>query len=116
MNDEDCIFCRIATGKIHSNRVAESDNVVAFRDINPQAPTHVLLIPREHVAGSAADLGPEHGALLAEMFGLAARIAVDEKLEQGWRLVTNVGPHAGQTVFHLHMHVLGGRPLKWPPG
>ena len=112
----DCLFCRIAAGEIPATRVAETPRVLAFRDINPQAPTHVLLIPREHVAASAAELGPAHGALLGELFELAAKIARDEGLGQGWRLVTNVGDHAGQTVHHLHVHLLGGRPMRWPPG
>lgn len=112
----DCLFCRIASGEIPSARVAESERVLAFRDIAPQAPTHVLLIPKAHVAASAADVGAPHGALLGELFALAAKVADDEGLAQGWRLVTNVGPHAGQTVHHLHMHLLGGRPMHWPPG
>lgn len=112
----DCIFCRIAAGEIPARRVAESAQVLAFQDVNPQAPTHVLLIPKQHVVASAAELGARHGALLGEMFELAASIARDQKLDQGWRLVTNVGPHAGQTVLHLHLHLLGGRPMQWPPG
>jgi len=101
----DCVFCRIAAGEIPAQRVAESAQVLAFRDLNAQAPTHVLLIPKQHVVASAG-----------EMFELAAAIARDEKLDQGWRLVTNVGPHAGQTVHHLHLHLIGGRPMQWPPG
>ena len=112
----DCIFCQIAAGKIRAKIVGETTHVVAFRDNNPQAPTHVLLIPREHVADSAADLGPQHATMLTELFGLAAKIARDERLELGWRLVTNVGPEAGQSVYHLHVHLLGGRSLRWPPG
>jgi histidine triad (HIT) family protein len=96
--------------------VGETTHVFAFRDNNPQAPTHVLLIPKEHVADSAADLGPQHAIMLTELFGLAAKIARDERLELGWRLVTNVGPEAGQSVYHLHVHLLGGRSLRWPPG
>lgn len=90
--------------------------MLAFRDINPVAPTHVLLIPKDHVADSAAGVEPEHGQLLAELVGLAARIAVDEGLDDGWKLVTNVGAAAGQTVFHLHFHLIGGwrRPLTNP--
>ena len=102
----ECLFCRIARGEIPAQRVAESQKAIAFRDIAPQAPTHVLLIPREHVADSAAQLGESHAALLGEMFALAARIARDEKLERGWRLVTNVGEQGGQTVPHL---MVGGR-------
>lgn len=113
---EGCLFCHIAAGSIPCNRVAETERVLAFRDINPAAPTHVLLIPKEHVADSAAQLNGEHGELLIELFELAARVAADEQLNHGWRLVTNVGAGAGQSVFHLHVHLLGGRPLGWPPG
>jgi histidine triad (HIT) family protein len=113
---QDCIFCRIARGEIPSQKVDETAHVVAFRDIQPQAPTHVLLISREHIAPSAAELTTEHGAVLGELFELAARVAKREGLEGGWRLVTNVGPDAGQTVPHLHFHLLGGRFMKWPPG
>lgn len=113
---EDCLFCAIVEGSIPSERVTETERVLAFRDINPAAPTHVLLIPKQHVADSAADLHADHGDMLADLFGVAASIARTEGLEDGWRLVTNVGPGAGQTVFHLHVHLLGGRPLGWPPG
>jgi len=112
----DCIFCQIVAGKIAAKKVGETTHVYAFRDNNPQAPTHVLLIPKEHVADSAADLGPQHAIMLTELFGLAAKIARDERLDLGWRLVTNVGPEAGQSVKHLHVHLLGGRSLSWPPG
>ena len=112
----DCLFCRIAGGEIPSQRMDESARWVAFRDIQPQAPTHVLLIPREHIAASAAEVGAAHGVLLGEMFELAARVARAEGLDRGWRLVTNVGQDGGQTVPHLHFHLLGGRALKWPPG
>lgn len=112
----DCLFCRIAEGSIPSERVAETERVLAFRDINPAAPTHVLLIPKAHVADSAAQLTAQHGEILAELFGLAAEVAAQEQLDDGWRLVTNVGAGAGQTVFHLHVHLVGGRPLGWPPG
>jgi histidine triad (HIT) family protein len=112
----DCLFCKIVSGAIKGQIVDETDSVLAFRDIDPQAPTHVLLIPKAHVAESAADMGAEHAAVLAELFALAARIARREGLERGWRLVTNVGPDAGQSVLHLHLHLLGGRALRWPPG
>jgi len=112
----DCLFCKIANGEIPADKAGESENVLAFRDINPQAPTHVLLIPKAHVADSAAQLDGGHAALLGELFGLAARIAKDEGLDQGWRLVTNIGEHGGQTVDHLHVHLLGGRAMQWPPG
>jgi histidine triad (HIT) family protein len=107
----DCLFCQIVRGGVPAKKVAETADVLAFRDINPQAPTHVLLIPKRHVAASAAELSARDGALVGEMFALAARIASDEGLASGWRLVTNVGPHAGQSVFHLHFHLVGGAPL-----
>ncbi len=111
----DCLFCRIAAGEIPATRVGESTGAIAFRDIDPQAPTHVLVIPRRHV-GSAAELGPGDAPLLAELFELATRVAREARLESGYRIVTNVGPDAGQSVPHLHLHVLGGRPMRWPPG
>src|SRR5205085_11418909 len=111
----DCIFCRIAQGEIPSERLDETALALAFRDLEPQAPTHVLLIPRAHVA-SAAEVGPQHAELMGELFALAARVAQREGLERGWRLVTNVGADGGQSVHHLHFHLLGGRALQWPPG
>ena len=105
---EDCIFCKIATGRIPAEFVAESPTVVAFRDINAAAPTHLLLIPKDHVADSAAQLTTQHSEMLGELFELAARLADEEALNDGWRLVSNVGPAAGQTVHHLHFHLLGG--------
>lgn len=110
-----CLFCRIAGKELGSDIVYESDAVVAFRDINPVAPTHVLVIPRMHIA-SAAELGRAHGELLGEMFEVIAKIASDEGLERGFRVVTNVGPEAGQSVSHLHLHLIGGRAMSWPPG
>jgi histidine triad (HIT) family protein len=111
----DCIFCRIAAGEIPAETVFADESVVAFRDTNPQAPTHVLVIPREHVA-SAQELGTNHAALLSRLFTAMGEIARDEGLGSGYRIVTNVGPDAGQTVQHLHFHLLGGRTLDWPPG
>jgi histidine triad (HIT) family protein len=111
----DCLFCKIVSGEVASTRVAESDLSVAFRDLDPQAPTHVLVIPRRH-ASTIADLAQEDPASTADLFSLAGRVADDEGILQGYRLVTNTGPGAGQTVFHVHVHVLGGRPLTWPPG
>ena len=113
--DPDCLFCRIVAGKIPSDRVHEDDEVVAFRDINPQAPTHVLAIPRRHIADAAA-LTEGDGPLLERLFAVLRDIAEDEGLDTGYRIVTNVGPDAGQTVFHLHLHLLGGRSMGWPPG
>jgi histidine triad (HIT) family protein len=112
----DCIFCRVVAGEVPAKKVAESEHALAFRDIHPQAPTHVLVVPKRHVVDSAAELGPDQGPLLGEMFALAAKVAHDERLTNGWRVVTNVGLHAGQSVHHLHFHLLGGRPMQWPPG
>ena len=112
----DCLFCRIAAREVDADIVHESDNVVAFRDVNPQAPTHILLIPKDHVA-SAAEVAEDHGDMLAELIRSAAHLARAEGLEDhGWRLVTNVGEDAGQSVQHLHFHLIGGRPMRWPPG
>jgi histidine triad (HIT) family protein len=112
----DCIFCRIAAREVPADIVHATDRVVAFRDSNPKAPTHILLIPTEHIE-SAADLASGHGELLAETFRVAAHLAKAEGIEaSGWRLVTNVGPDAGQSVPHVHFHLLGGRVLGWPPG
>lgn len=112
----ECIFCRIIDGSIPSTKVAETPHTLALRDINPKAPTHVLLIPKSHLVPSAAELTQAHAGALADLFELAARVAHDEGLRDGWRLVTNVGEGAGQSVFHLHFHLLGGRALAWPPG
>lgn len=111
----DCVFCRIAARELEADVVHESDTVVAFRDQNPQAPTHLLLIPKDHIA-SAADLEDSNKGMLAELFTAAAHLAKAEGLGGGWRLVTNVGPDAGQSVHHLHFHLLGGRRMSWPPG
>jgi len=111
----DCLFCRIVAGEIPATKLHEDDLVVAIRDIGPQAPTHVLLMPVAHVA-SAADLDEGDAPLLGRLFAVAASLARSEGLDHGWRLVTNVGPDAGQSVDHLHLHLLGGRPMTWPPG
>jgi histidine triad (HIT) family protein len=112
----DCLFCKIVRGEVTADVVHSSDNVVAFRDINPQAPTHILLIPKEHIE-SAVSIEEDHGNLLAEIVQSAAHLAEAEGIDRsGWRLVTNVGPNAGQSVLHLHFHLLGGRPMRWPPG
>lgn len=113
--DPDCLFCRIEAGEIPSDRVYEDDEVIAFRDIAPRAPTHVLVVPRRHVADVHA-LTDDDGQLLARLFGAARRIADEAGLSNGYRVVTNVGAEAGQSVFHLHLHVLGGRAMSWPPG
>jgi histidine triad (HIT) family protein len=112
----DCLFCRIVAGEIDADLVGEGDDWVAFRDINPQAPTHVLIVPREHIA-TTNDLGPEHEATIGRLVLAAAEIAAREGIaESGYRLVINCNRDAGQAVFHIHLHVLGGRPMKWPPG
>ena len=111
----DCMFCKIAQGEIDSDIVHTSDGVVAFRDINPAGPTHVLVIPRRHIA-SAHDLARSDDGLLGEMFEVLRRIAASEELGGGYRIVTNVGPEAGQSVHHLHFHLIGGRSMSWPPG
>lgn len=111
---DSCLFCRIVAGEIPATRVAETAECIAFRDINPQAPVHVLVIPREHVASLD---GASEPAMIGRMALLAARIARDEGVaESGYRTVFNTNADAGQTVFHLHLHLLGGRQLGWPPG
>jgi len=95
--------------------VCSSDLVLAFRDLHPQAPTHVLIVPKEHLE-SIGELTDEHADLLTHLVAAANHLANAEGLDQGWRLVANVGPQGGQTVFHLHLHLLGGRPMTWPPG
>lgn len=112
----DCLFCKIAAGRIEADVVHEDENVVAFRDINPQAPTHVLIIPRNHVA-TINDLGEDEAGDVGRLFLAAKVIAKTEGLEErGYRVVMNCMEGAGQSVFHIHLHLLGGRPLKWPPG
>ncbi|SRR5579875_819533 len=113
---EGCLFCGIATGAIPSTRVYEDEKVIGFRDINPGAPTHVLIIPRTHIAGINTPEA-EDSAILSALVHAAKQIAQREGIaESGYRLVWNVGPDAGQSVFHLHLHLLGGRKLAWPPG
>lgn len=112
----DCLFCRMIAGEIPADVVYENDAVVAVRDINPQAPTHVLVIPREHIE-TLNDLDASHAQLLSEIFAAAREIAKSEGIdEKGYRTVFNCNAGAGQSVFHLHLHVLGGRALEWPPG
>ena len=111
-----CLFCRIVADEIPSTRVHEDDEVIAFRDIAPRAPTHILVIPRRHIA-SAADLTDADGPLLGRLFGVTATVARDQGIaDDGYRVVTNVGRWGGQTVDHLHLHLMGGRPFVWPPG
>jgi histidine triad (HIT) family protein len=111
----DCLFCRIVAGEIPATRLHEDDLVIAIRDVGPQAPTHLLLLSVAHIT-SAADLTEADGPLLGRLFAVAANLASREGLERGWRLVSNVGADGGQSVNHLHVHLLGGRPMTWPPG
>jgi histidine triad (HIT) family protein len=111
-----CIFCQIIAGAIPATIVYSSADVTAMRDINPQAPTHVLVVPNRHIE-SIADLGPADGPLLGRLFEVIDDVARGEGLsDRGYRVVANTGTDAGQTVNHVHFHVLGGRPLAWPPG
>lgn len=113
---DDCLFCRIISGAIPSERVFEDDLVIAINDINPKAPVHQLLMPRRHI-GSAADLVDADGAMLGRLFAVGASLARAADLdERGYRMVTNIGADAGQSVPHLHVHLLGGRRFSWPPG
>ncbi|MBP3465513.1 MAG: histidine triad nucleotide-binding protein [Angelakisella sp.] len=111
----DCIFCRIAAGEIPSNKLYEDDQLLAFYDLDPQAPTHFLVIPKVHIA-SVAEITPQNSAVVAHICEVIARLAAELGLEQGFRVVTNCGPQGGQTVPHLHFHVLAGRDMTWPPG
>lgn len=111
-----CLFCRIIAGEIPATKVYEDEQVIAFNDINPQAPMHVLVVPKVHVA-TLNDLGADHDALVGAMVRRAAAIAAERGVEaSGFRTVFNCNAAAGQTVFHIHLHVLGGRSLGWPPG
>lgn len=111
----DCIFCKIAQGKIPAKKVFEDETAVAFHDLNPQAPTHVLIIPKEHLAG-VEDAQVKHSLALGHLWVVAAAVGRQLGLTGGYRLVVNQGVDAGQSVMHLHVHLLGGRPLAWPPG
>ena len=110
-----CLFCRILLGEIPSKKVYEDEHVYAFEDIDPKAPTHVLVIPKKHFAG-LKEAQAEDAELIGRCHLAAAEIARQRKIEQGYRTVLNVGPGAGQSVFHLHVHLVGGRQLGWPPG
>jgi histidine triad (HIT) family protein len=113
---EDCLFCQIVRKELPAKELFRDDEIVAFDDIRPVAPTHVLVIPREHIA-SVHDITDAQGPLLARMIEVANRIADERKIDrEGYRLVFNKGPQAGQSVYHLHLHLLGGRGMGWPPG
>ncbi len=111
----DCLFCKIAAGEIPSKKVYEDEQVYAFYDIDPQAPVHVLLIPKTHIA-SAAEITAENSAVVAHIFEVAAHLAKELGLADGFRIVSNCGDSAGQTVKHLHFHLMGGRTFTWPAG
>ena len=111
----DCIFCKIASGEIPSTKVYEDDTVLGFKDLSPQAPVHVLLIPKTHIT-SVDDVTPENSAVVAHIFEVAAKLAKEFGLSNGYRIVTNCGEDGGQTVKHLHFHMMGGRVFGWPAG
>ena len=112
----DCLFCKIIKGEVPSDKVYEDEFVYAFRDINPAAPVHVLIVPKQHIA-SSLEVDAENSAAIAKVFEAAAKIARQLGLEQdGYRIVNNCGEKAGQTVFHIHFHLLAGRDFEWPPG
>ena len=116
MSLEDCLFCQIAHRKLPATVIGETEGFLAFRDINPQAPTHVLIIPTEHIP-TLADITESHTMLMGRALHFANRLAQQYQLTQtGYRIVINCGPQAGQSVWHLHFHLLGGRILRWPPG
>jgi histidine triad (HIT) family protein len=113
---DDCIFCKIAAGEVRADKVYENDQVVAFRDLNPQAPTHILVIPRRHIA-TLNDLQPADEGVIGQLFAAVRDVASAEGLaESGYRTVINCNEAGGQTVFHIHLHLLGGRTMHWPPG
>jgi histidine triad (HIT) family protein len=113
---DDCIFCSIIAGKIPSSKVLDTESVFAFRDINPQAPQHILILPKKHIA-KLSDIHSSDGPVLADLMLATLKIAKDQGMdEQGYRVVINNGETAGQSVFHLHVHLLSGRPFHWPPG
>lgn len=111
----DCIFCKIANGEIPSKKVYEDESVVAFYDLDPQAPTHILVIPKEHIA-SAAEITPENSAVVAHIFEVIAKLSKELDMKDGFRVVSNCGENAGQSVKHLHFHVMSGRAFTWPAG
>jgi histidine triad (HIT) family protein len=112
---KDCLFCRIVSGEIPSKKVYEDDQVYAFEDINPQAPTHILVVPKKHIRG-LKEAKAEDAQIIGVCHLASANIARQRSIEDGYRTVLNVGPRAGQSVFHLHVHLIGGRSLQWPPG
>ena len=114
MNDN-CIFCKLIAGEMPVDKIYEDDEIVAFNDINPQAPTHFLVVPKEHIA-RPGDIDKNHEAITGKLIHKASELALKQGLTNGFRLIINHGEDGGQTVFHLHVHVLGGRRMLWPPG
>jgi histidine triad (HIT) family protein len=112
---ENCLFCKIIAGKVSANKIYEDDKVFAFEDINPKAPTHILIVPKRHITG-LKEATAEDAELLGYCQLTAAKIGRERGIEDGYRTVCNVGPLSGQSVFHLHLHLLGGRKFTWPPG
>ena len=115
MTNSDCLFCRIVSKDVPAQVVLDRDDVLAFRDVNPQAPTHVLVIPKQHLASLEA-VGDQHAQLLASLVAAVNEVAREDGVAGAYRVVTNIGRGAGQSVDHLHLHVLGGRGFTWPPG
>jgi histidine triad (HIT) family protein len=111
----DCLFCKISSGTIPVTRLFENDHVLAFPDINPQAPVHILIIPKQHF-GSLVHTTPSEAELLGQLLNAATEVAQQQHLDTGFRIIINTGPDGGQTVDHLHLHLLGGRHMHWPPG
>jgi histidine triad (HIT) family protein len=111
---DNCLFCKIVKGEIPADKLYEDDDILAFRDIAPQAPTHFLVVPRKHIGGPS-EVGPDDERLTGKLIRMAGEIARREGIDE-YRLVMNNGPTAGQTVFHIHLHVMGGRSMSWPPG
>ncbi|MDR7870183.1 MAG: histidine triad nucleotide-binding protein [Tissierellaceae bacterium] len=112
---DDCLFCKIIKGEIPSQFVYEDEKIVVFKDINPQAPVHLLLIPKEHIE-SAFDINKDNSYLIGHIFEVASKLAKENNLEQGYRIVNNCKEHGGQTVNHIHFHLMGGRQMLWPAG
>jgi histidine triad (HIT) family protein len=112
----ECLFCRIIAKKIPSKIIYDDEGVMAFEDVNPQAPVHTLVVPKKHIS-TTLDITEEDNELIGRLFGVANRIAREKGIaERGFRLVMNTNPEAGQSVYHIHLHLLGGRPMHWPPG
>jgi histidine triad (HIT) family protein len=111
----DCLFCKMIRGEIPTKKAYEDDKVFAFHDINPQAPTHILIVPKKHIAG-LPEAGSDDAVIIGHSHLVAAKLGKERGIEQGYRTVYNVGPDSGQSVFHLHLHLIGGRKMAWPPG